>query len=144
MQLCLREGHASRKCFADFITAEDMLLAYVHGTNYARHLKQALRVLLTELRPLFGAIPKAKTAKLVRGLIEAISRVPDSTQLQVRQGMRPQNDNCMAATADAVLPAHIAVGRHRAACVAYCSHAAGTLPAHGVSCCHAPHACMQR
>jgi 26S proteasome regulatory subunit N6 len=47
---------------------------------------QALRGLLTELRPLFGAIPKAKTAKLVRGLIEAISKVPDSTQLQVQQG----------------------------------------------------------
>lgn len=50
-----------------------------------RQMLQALRGLLTELRPLFGAIPKAKTAKLVRGLIEAISRVPDSTQLQVRR-----------------------------------------------------------
>jgi len=44
---------------------------------------QALRGLLSELRPLFAVIPKAKTAKLVRGLIEAISRVPNSTQLQV-------------------------------------------------------------
>ena len=44
---------------------------------------QAIRTLLTELRPLFGALPKAKTAKLVRALIEAIASVPDSTQLQV-------------------------------------------------------------
>jgi len=44
---------------------------------------QAVRTLLTELRPLFGVLPKAKTAKLVRALIEAISTVPDSTQLQL-------------------------------------------------------------
>ena len=45
---------------------------------------QAVRTLLSELRPLFSALPKAKTAKLVRALIEAISTIPDSTQLQVR------------------------------------------------------------
>lgn len=43
----------------------------------------AVRTLLSELRPLFSVLPKAKTAKLVRSLIEAISTVPDSTQLQV-------------------------------------------------------------
>lgn len=42
-----------------------------------------LRQLLTELRPLFTKFPKAKTAKMVRNLIDAISRVPDSTELQV-------------------------------------------------------------
>lgn len=44
---------------------------------------QALRKLLTELRPLFGVITKAKTAKIVRNIIETIAKVPDSTQLQV-------------------------------------------------------------
>lgn len=43
----------------------------------------ALRALLTELRPLFAAIPKAKTAKIVRTIIETIAKVPNSTQLQV-------------------------------------------------------------
>lgn len=43
-----------------------------------------LAALLTELRPLFNAIPKAKTAKLVRTVIDSIARVPGSTQLQVR------------------------------------------------------------
>lgn len=43
----------------------------------------ALRSLLTELRPLFALIPKAKTAKIVRTIIETISKVPDSTELQV-------------------------------------------------------------
>lgn len=41
----------------------------------------ALRSLLTELRPLFGAIPKAKTAKIVRTIIDSIARVPGSQQL---------------------------------------------------------------
>ncbi|GAB4819896.1 hypothetical protein N2152v2_006942 [Parachlorella kessleri] len=42
----------------------------------------ALASLLTELRPLFTAIPKAKTAKLVRTVIDSIAKVPGSTQLQ--------------------------------------------------------------
>jgi len=44
---------------------------------------EALRKLLTELRPLFGVITKAKTAKIVRNIIETIAEVPNSTQLQV-------------------------------------------------------------
>ena len=44
---------------------------------------QALRQLLTELRPLFAAVPKAKTAKIVRGIIETVARVPNSGKLQV-------------------------------------------------------------
>jgi 26S proteasome regulatory subunit N6 len=42
-----------------------------------------LRKLLTDLRPWFGVIPKAKTAKLVRTVIESIGKVPDSTQVLV-------------------------------------------------------------
>jgi hypothetical protein len=44
----------------------------------------ALRGLLTDLRPLFAAIPKAKTAKIVRTVIDSIAKVPNSTQLLVR------------------------------------------------------------
>ncbi len=44
----------------------------------------ALRALLTELRPLFAVIPKAKTAKLVRAVIDAVATVPDTTALQAR------------------------------------------------------------
>ena len=43
----------------------------------------ALAALLTELRPLFAAIPKAKTAKIVRTVIDSIAKVPNSTQLLV-------------------------------------------------------------
>ena len=47
----------------------------------------ALKQLLVELRPLFGVISKAKTAKLVRVIIEAIAKVPDSSQLQVHASL---------------------------------------------------------
>ena len=43
----------------------------------------ALRALLGELRPLFAALPKAKTAKLVRTVIDAVATIPDTTALQV-------------------------------------------------------------
>lgn len=45
---------------------------------------QALADLLTSLRAFFNAIPKAKTAKLVRSIIDSIVKVPGSTALQVR------------------------------------------------------------
>lgn len=45
---------------------------------------QGLRDLLSQLRGFFGAIPKAKTAKLVRSIIDSVAKVPGSTQLQVR------------------------------------------------------------
>lgn len=50
----------------------------------------ALKNLLTELRPLFAAFTKAKTAKIVRTIIETIAKVPDSTQLQVPHSHLPR------------------------------------------------------
>ena len=43
-----------------------------------------LKALLSDLRPLFAKFPKAKTAKMVRNIIDAMSKVPDSTQIQVK------------------------------------------------------------
>jgi len=42
-----------------------------------------LAALLPSLRAFFAVIPKAKTAKIVRSIIDAIAKVPNSTQLQV-------------------------------------------------------------
>ncbi len=59
------------------------------GDLYAKQEDAAaLRKLLTDLRPLFANIPKAKTAKIVRTIIETIAKVPNSTQLQVRPRLR--------------------------------------------------------
>lgn len=43
----------------------------------------ALRALLTELRPLFATLPKAKTAKIVRTVLDVVATMPDSIALQL-------------------------------------------------------------
>ena len=43
-----------------------------------------LTQLLEDLRPLFAVVPKAKTAKIVRAIIDAVSRIPGTTELQLR------------------------------------------------------------
>ena len=48
---------------------------------------KSLADLFSQLREFFGAIPKAKTAKIVRGIIDQIAKIPDSTQLQVRMSI---------------------------------------------------------
>ena len=54
----------------------------------------ALRALLADLRPLFGALPKAKTAKIVRTVIDSIAKVPGSVALQVRESPPAQCTPC--------------------------------------------------
>jgi hypothetical protein len=44
---------------------------------------KALTELLSQLRPFFAIIPKAKTAKIVRNIIDQIAKVPNSTDIQV-------------------------------------------------------------
>ena len=44
---------------------------------------QGLRAMLTELRPLFKVVPKAKTAKIVRNVIDILSTVKGHDDLQV-------------------------------------------------------------
>lgn len=43
----------------------------------------ALRRLLTDARPFFATVPKAKTAKIVKNIIDAIAKVPNTTALQM-------------------------------------------------------------
>ncbi|XP_068658978.1 26S proteasome non-ATPase regulatory subunit 11 homolog [Aristolochia californica] len=45
---------------------------------------EELRNLLTQLRPFFSLIPKAKTAKIVRSIIDAVAKIPGtSSDLQI-------------------------------------------------------------
>jgi 26S proteasome regulatory subunit N6 len=44
---------------------------------------EELRSLLTDLRPYFSLVPKAKTAKIVRGIIDAVAKIPGTSELQI-------------------------------------------------------------
>ncbi|KAL2939727.1 26S proteasome non-ATPase regulatory subunit 11-like protein [Bienertia sinuspersici] len=57
-------------------------------TNLSDLLRQEnkaedLRILLTQLRPYFSSIPKAKTAKIVRSIIDTVAKIPNTTELQI-------------------------------------------------------------
>ncbi|CAI9096539.1 OLC1v1032715C1 [Oldenlandia corymbosa var. corymbosa] len=44
---------------------------------------QELTNLLTQLRPFFSIIPKAKTAKIVRGIVDSLAKIPGTSDLQI-------------------------------------------------------------
>ncbi|BDA43953.1 26S proteasome non-ATPase regulatory subunit 11 [Coccomyxa sp. Obi] len=68
---------------AESIKAKELAIQKLSDLYANEKDAAALKKLLTELRPLFSAFTKAKTAKIVRTIIETIARVPDSTQLQL-------------------------------------------------------------
>ena len=68
---------------ADSLKVKEAALATLTALLVRLGDAAALRALLTDLRPLFAAIPKAKTAKIVRTVIDSIAKVPNSTQLLV-------------------------------------------------------------
>jgi 26S proteasome regulatory subunit N6 len=56
----------------------ELLNEYVSNSDIA-----SITSLLVFLRPFFGVIPKARTAKFVRSVIESLARIPNSTEAQV-------------------------------------------------------------
>ena len=50
---------------------------------FARSQAQALAGLLQELRPLFASIPKARTAKIVRTVVDRLGDIPGSSETQI-------------------------------------------------------------
>jgi 26S proteasome regulatory subunit N6 len=71
---------------AESLKVKEAALQKLTGLLVQQEDAAALRSLLTDLRPLFAAIPKAKTAKIVRTIIDSIAKVPNSTALLVRGG----------------------------------------------------------
>ena len=59
-----------------------LTLADLYAT---RGSSEKLTALLEDLKPnLFAVVPKAKTAKIVRVIIDAVARIPGTTQLQLK------------------------------------------------------------
>lgn len=57
---------------------------YALGELYAKLGRaDALQKLLSDIRPFFSLIPKARTTKVVRSLIEMVAKLPDTASLQV-------------------------------------------------------------
>jgi 26S proteasome regulatory subunit N6 len=74
---------------ADCLKIKEEALHHLTDLLVQQQNASALRDLLTDLRQLFVAIPKAKTAKIVRSVIDSIAKVPNSTQLLVRRCLQP-------------------------------------------------------
>jgi 26S proteasome regulatory subunit N6 len=70
---------------ADSVKVKEAALTRLCNLLVKTEDAEALSALLVDLRPLFTSIPKAKTAKIVRTVIDAIARVPGSTQRLVGQ-----------------------------------------------------------
>jgi len=57
---------------------------YALAEFFAKQRKaDELSKLSKELRPLFGELPKAKTAKIVRTLIDVLAKIPDAKDVQI-------------------------------------------------------------
>ncbi|KAI8468254.1 MAG: 26S proteasome regulatory complex [Monoraphidium minutum] len=67
----------------DTVRAKEQAIGFLSDVYVKLGDAKSLADLLAQLREFFGAIPKAKTAKIVRGIIDQIAKIPDSTQLQV-------------------------------------------------------------
>ena len=70
---------------AENLKVKESALEMLSATLVKQGDMTGLRTLLTDLRPWFNVIPKAKTAKIVRTIIESIGKVPNSTQILVRR-----------------------------------------------------------
>lgn len=69
---------------AEAVKVKEQALQKLANLYAKQHKATALQNLLAELRPLFALIPKAKTAKIVRVVVDTIAKVPNSTSIQVQ------------------------------------------------------------
>jgi 26S proteasome regulatory subunit N6 len=67
----------------DDLRAKELAISKLSALYVSSGDMASLRGLLGLLRPYFALVPKARTAKVVRAVIEALSRIPGSTEVQV-------------------------------------------------------------
>jgi 26S proteasome regulatory subunit N6 len=68
---------------ADALKVKELATQHLCDLCIKQQDSKGLAELLSQLRSFFVAIPKAKTAKIVRSIIDSIAKIPGSTQLQV-------------------------------------------------------------
>ncbi len=85
-----REGIFGTESFdAETVKVKELAVDRLAKLFAAANDAQAVKALLTDLRPLFKAVPKAKTAKIVRGVIDALATMHgcDLVQVEVCEDM---------------------------------------------------------
>uniref|UniRef100_A0A7R9Y4Q5 PCI domain-containing protein n=1 Tax=Prasinoderma coloniale TaxID=156133 RepID=A0A7R9Y4Q5_9VIRI len=68
---------------ADAIKAKEDAVAKLGALYVKEGQGEPIRALLAELRPFFATVPKAKTAKIVRMLLDMVAQIPGTVALQV-------------------------------------------------------------
>jgi 26S proteasome regulatory subunit RPN6 N-terminal domain len=80
----LREVLASAGSSSDVIKVKEAAISALTAALADKKDAEGLKALLVDLRPLHAHMPKAKTAKIVRHIIDAMARVTGTEKLQVR------------------------------------------------------------
>lgn len=68
---------------SDLIQVKEQAITALTNALADDHDAQGLKQLLQDLRPMYALMAKAKAARIVRTVIDALARVPDTAQLQV-------------------------------------------------------------
>lgn len=101
---------------SDLIQVKEQAITALTTALADDHDAQGLKDLLQDLRPMYALMAKAKTARIVRTVIDALARIPDTAELQVfsvhpRGCLRVAHSAMVISThgLQGVLPAVIAV-----------------------------------
>jgi len=67
----------------DAIRIKEQAITILSDLFTQHNMAEDLHALLSQLRPFFAVIPKAKTAKIVRGIIDSVSKIPGTSDVQI-------------------------------------------------------------
>ncbi|KAH9621995.1 hypothetical protein KSS87_019231 [Heliosperma pusillum] len=68
---------------SEALRIKEQAITNLTGLLSQENRAQDLCSLLTQLMGFFSTIPKAKTAKIVRGIMDAMAKIPNTTELQI-------------------------------------------------------------
>lgn len=68
---------------SDVVKRKEQAITCLTGALADKGDAESLKQLLADLKPMFANMPKAKTAKIVRTVMDALAQVPNTAKLQV-------------------------------------------------------------